>query len=329
MDRIIAEHTGDWIAVLDQDDKVIYSTPSVQRVIGHASAELKGHDFCELVHPDDVSSISEKMGRCSGDDIPLFEYRFKHRDGNYVHLESKVKMFNVGDGQSGRIIMVNRDITQRRAAAGPLVDIGPSGQQHLSGSDDLKKLLTIQEFIEREKEKLTDVQSIVRFDQMGVMTTELIENLNFAMELQAIGKGTPKWQSLQRVIHNVVESIDPGMLHIQVLAMRLEVRADPLLKRAFHHLIDNTIKHSGNAHKIWILYEMEADGIKIIYEDNGLGISDDMKAHIFEDTGGGRHGLFLVKRILDSTGISIVETGKRGQGVRFEMFVPKGQCRIN
>jgi signal transduction histidine kinase len=38
-------------------------------------------------------------------------------------------------------------------------------------------------------------------------------------------------------------------------------------------------------------------------------------------------GLSLSREILDITGITIRETGKPGTGARFEITVPKGQCR--
>jgi K+-sensing histidine kinase KdpD len=39
-------------------------------------------------------------------------------------------------------------------------------------------------------------------------------------------------------------------------------------------------------------------------------------------------GLYLMREILDITGITITETGEPGKGARFEMVVPKGDVAV-
>lgn len=65
-------------------------------------------------------------------------------------------------------------------------------------------------------------------------------------------------------------------------------------------------------------------------EDNGVGVSTEDKPKIFQ-RGYGKHtgfGLFLTKEILTITGVTIQETGKPGQGARFELIVPSGGFRV-
>jgi signal transduction histidine kinase len=72
-------------------------------------------------------------------------------------------------------------------------------------------------------------------------------------------------------------------------------------------------------------------GITIDYEDNGIGVPDDLKEKIFH-RGFGKPtgvGLFLAKEILEITGLTIKETGVFGTGVRFEIFVPQDQYWIS
>ena len=72
-------------------------------------------------------------------------------------------------------------------------------------------------------------------------------------------------------------------------------------------------------------------GLEIVVEDNGEGISDDDKMHLFT-RGYGRHtglGLFLSREILTITGITITENGIPGKGAKFEISVPKTSYRFN
>jgi signal transduction histidine kinase len=65
-------------------------------------------------------------------------------------------------------------------------------------------------------------------------------------------------------------------------------------------------------------------------EDNGVGVPEEDKERIFQ-RGVGKHtglGLFLVREILSITGMKIYETGVRGHGAVFEIFVPEGGFRL-
>ena len=62
----------------------------------------------------------------------------------------------------------------------------------------------------------------------------------------------------------------------------------------------------------------------------GPAVPDQDKQAIFTK-GFGRNsglGLFLIREILAITGISIKETGKFGEGSRFELVIPDGFYRI-
>lgn len=67
----------------------------------------------------------------------------------------------------------------------------------------------------------------------------------------------------------------------------------------------------------------------IVYEDDGVGISAEDKQNLFKK-GFGKNtglGLFLIRKILAITSITITETGQPGKGVRFEVLVPPGAWR--
>ena len=66
---------------------------------------------------------------------------------------------------------------------------------------------------------------------------------------------------------------------------------------------------------------------KIIYEDDGVGISEENKPKLFTEgfsTGGSTgFGLFLIKKMMDVYGWTITEEGEPGKGVRFVITIPK------
>lgn len=133
---------------------------------------------------------------------------------------------------------------------------------------------------------------------------------------------------LDRVLPNG-RRVPPGMI-FQADLQDILIFADAMISRVFSNLLDNSVRHSGNVSAIRVSCSESADGLIINWEDNGVGIPHDEKDRIFE-RGYGKNtglGLFLAREILSITGMSIIETGKEGEGVRFQITVPKGNYRF-
>jgi signal transduction histidine kinase len=69
--------------------------------------------------------------------------------------------------------------------------------------------------------------------------------------------------------------------------------------------------------------------LKLIYEDDGVGIPQDAKSKLFTEgftTGkGSGYGLYLIGRIMDVYGWTIDETGVPGKGAQFTINIPKAK----
>lgn len=103
-----------------------------------------------------------------------------------------------------------------------------------------------------------------------------------------------------------------------------------MIEKVFYNLIDNALRHGEHITRIALSYHLSDEALVIACEDDGVGIPEQDKEHIFTK-GFGRDsglGLFLIREILSITGISIRETGVYGKGARFEIIVPSGDYRI-
>ena len=105
----------------------------------------------------------------------------------------------------------------------------------------------------------------------------------------------------------------------------MTVYADSLLGQLFYNLLDNSIKHGEKVSKIRMYYKESEDGLKLIYEDNGVGIAKSDKKKIFgEDHGKGTGiGLHMIKTMCNIYGWTIQETAKKGKGAQFTIAIPK------
>ena len=153
--------------------------------------------------------------------------------------------------------------------------------------------------------------------------------IEFTGEYQNLGQTAPEWVDITQVLKaREMISIVPGVT-IKTPERAIEIYADPMLRKVFFNLIDNSIRHGGFITTIHIDTREEGSDLTIIYEDDGNGIPDEEKTLIFT-RGYGQNtglGLFFIREILKMTGMTITETGVLGTGARFVIRVPSGRFR--
>lgn len=115
--KIVTENAADMIALVDMKGRRLYNSPAYKRILGYSSAELGETSSFEQIHPDDRMRVLEaaREARESGVGKRL-EYRIKHKDGSWRVLESEASTIRDGDGEVAKLVIVNRDITERKRA---------------------------------------------------------------------------------------------------------------------------------------------------------------------------------------------------------------------
>ena len=115
--EVITENAADMIAVVDGSGNRLYNSPAYQKVLGYSSEELKLTSSLEQIHPEDQQRVLEAAdkARVTGRGERL-EYRMRHKDGTWRNLESVATAIPNEQGQIERLVVVNRDITDRKRA---------------------------------------------------------------------------------------------------------------------------------------------------------------------------------------------------------------------
>lgn len=116
--RLISDNAADMIAVVDMEGRRIYNSLSYQRVLGYSPEELQSSSALEQVHPDDRPRLkaAAEEARRTGIGRSL-EYRIRHKDGSWLVLESTSSVIHNAAGESEKLVIVNRDITERKQAS--------------------------------------------------------------------------------------------------------------------------------------------------------------------------------------------------------------------
>ena len=114
--RLIMENTTDLIAVLDTDGRRVYNNRAYQALLG-TQEPLRGTDAFLEVHPDDQAAIRMLFFETVETGIgKRTEYRLVVPDGRVRLIESQDNVIRDAAGAVVNVVVVSRDITERKQA---------------------------------------------------------------------------------------------------------------------------------------------------------------------------------------------------------------------
>ena len=115
--QLISENAADMIALVDGDGRRLYNSPAYLKVLGYSPEDLKATSSIDQIHPDDRQRVLQaaERARLSGQGERM-EYRVRHKDGTWRALESTASPIRNAKGQTDKLVIVNRDITERKQA---------------------------------------------------------------------------------------------------------------------------------------------------------------------------------------------------------------------
>jgi PAS domain S-box-containing protein len=115
--HLISENAADMIAVVDMEGKRLFNSLSYQKILGYSPEELQTLSAFEQIHPDDRARVKKAAedARRSGIGETL-EYRLRHKNGTWLVLESTSSVIHNSEGVPEKLVIVNRDISERKRA---------------------------------------------------------------------------------------------------------------------------------------------------------------------------------------------------------------------
>lgn len=252
---------------------------------------------------------------------------------NFTPIE-KWLYVSVFSPQKDFFVAVFDDITERKLMEDSL-RLTNKKLNLLSGitrHDILNQLTVLRGYLNLSRSVLTDPDRMaVYLGREEAAAANIERQITFTREYQNLGVDMPTWQDVQALAGATWASFASPNIRLIAEMGGIFIYADPLLEKVFYNLIENAVKYGGEQ-LTFIRFSAEKSdrGLTLLCEDDGVGIQDSDKAHLFE-RGFGKHtglGLFLSREILAITGITIRETGVRGRGARFEIDVPEGAFRV-
>ena len=265
-----------------------------------------------------------------------FEVTWKHKDGTTHPTEINVTLVKRDDKTIG-FQAITRDITERKQAEKALKETLEKVQTlneklevvgKLTRHDIRNKLQVITSNVYLAKQMLTgDHETLEHLSEIESAVGQVGKIFEFARIYEKLGMEKLAYIDAEKSLKEaVMQFSDLHGAKIVNDCHGLTVLADSLLRQIFYNLIHNSLKHGEKVSRIRVYYEEVGKGkLKLVYDDDGVGIPKAEKKKIFrEGYGKGTgYGLYLIGKMCEVYGWTIKETGKEGKGAQFTMSIPK------
>ncbi len=328
------------ITVLDPDFHILFWNPEMERMFGKVYANLLNKSIYD-VFPHLLKDQSDQflIQGLSGQTIEAPDFELPAQSSEKTIWISSIfnPIYDMSHNIIGVIINVY-DITKRKESERDLeraynaIHTAQTKLAILSSvtrHDILNRVMVITAYSEMLIETISDEKALKQLHNMAIAGKDIQHLIEFTREYQELGYKKPTWQQIRDVMNRrSIQSVLTG-IDLSVQGEPVEIYVDPMLEKVLYNLVENSKRHGERVTAITISLEQGGEELIIIYTDNGVGVAEEEKKLIFKQ-GHGKNtgmGLFLISEILGLTNIVIRESGVPGEGVRFEMIVPKGGWR--
>ena len=104
----------DLLVVIDMEGRFQAVSPVVTSILGWTPEEMIGHTVFDFTMPDDHAATISALAHATGDALPAFENRYRHKDGGFRWISW------VAAPKDGLIYATGRHVTDEKAAAAEL-----------------------------------------------------------------------------------------------------------------------------------------------------------------------------------------------------------------
>jgi PAS domain S-box-containing protein len=318
--RMITETAADMIAVVDTKGRRVYNSPSYERILGYSAEQLGETSAFEQIHPEDRGKVNEAANEATRNGVGRrVEYRMRHRDGSWRYLESTASTVPTEDGTVDKLVIVNRDITDRKRAEEALeqyknhleelvatrtAELARKVEELACSNRDLEQFAYVashdlqeplrmvasytQLLAQRYRGKLdSDADEFIGFAVDGASRMQqLIEDLLSYSRLTTRGKALAWTQSetaCNAAVKNLQEAIKDSRAVVRVGPLP-KLFGDPSqLTLLFQNLIGNAIKYRNQrTPEIDIDARLQGEEWLFSVRDNGIGIEPQYLERIFQ-----------------------------------------------
>jgi two-component system, cell cycle sensor histidine kinase and response regulator CckA len=364
MFRLIGENAADLIAVVDMKGNRLYNSPSYEKILGYTQEDLANFSAFAHIHPDDQAKViaASDEAKLTGMGKRL-EYRIRDKSGIWRVMESTASVVRNEHGINERLVIVNRDITERKRAEDELIESERQLRQaqkmeavgRLSGgiAHDFNNLLSViigyadeldashgePERMRKNAEQIKKAglraasltRQLLAFSRQQVLQARILEVNGVLADLAKM---------LNRLIGADIElvlKLDPTTGRVKAdpsqidqVIVNLVVNARDAMPEGGKLIIETTNVELTEDQSAKMAYVKPGSYVQMSVTDTGTGMSAETIAHIFEPffttkdkSKGTGLGLSTVYGIIKQSDGYIWVDSEIGRGTSFKILLPR------
>jgi PAS domain S-box-containing protein len=353
--RTLIDHLPDYVFIKDAEGRFVNSNRAHDQAAGidhpddlpgKTAFDVFPEHLAAQYHADDMRVIQ------SGEPLVNVERSSVDSQGNeLIVLTTKVPLRDAAGKVIG-LVGISRDITARKQLESQSLELAAKHERIqvlqrfiLDMSHDFRTPLSIiststylagkasapeqrQKHLDRIAEQNTRIQSLL--DELLDMTA--LEQEMSVYHYEPVDLLPPVRETVNAFGFLTMQKQQTVNFYsaLETVTVSLDIRQ---FKRALSKLLENAIYYTGEHGTITVRVQPCEAGIGIAVEDNGMGVSADDQARIFEhfyradqarsvDTGGSGLGLPIAKKIVEAHGGQIEVESEPGKGSTFTIILP-------
>lgn len=355
--QLIGENAADMIAVVGINGERFYNSPSYEKILGYSLEELAKTLIYEQIHPEDRETIKRagEEARRSGQGRRV-EYRVRHKDGHWLTLESTASAVRDSKGNVEKLVVVNRDITERKQLEeqlylsqkleavgrlsggvahdfnnllGVIIGYSEALQGHVAKDDPFRE--AVDEIQNAAKRAASLTQQLLAFSRKQVLEPKVLDLRVVVAEVEKmlrrlIGEDVDLTIILPQKLGNI--RADRGQIE-QVL-LNLAVNSRDAMPHGGRMTIKAADAELGPSDVNRFRYVTPGRYVMLKVTDTGCGMNAELQSHIFEpffttkEKGKGTGlGLATVYGVIKQSGGYIWVDSEPGKGASFRIYLPE------
>jgi PAS domain S-box-containing protein len=337
--RQVTENAAEWVWEVDADGLYTFSSTVVEKLLGYKPEEIVGKKhFYDLFPHEEQEDMKKAAFSAFKEKQPFRDFvnRNVHKNGNMVWLSTSGVPIVDDQGKLVGYRGADVDITDRKKAEDVMETMVNDLAQVIeklrivgkaARHDVRNKISVIANNVYLARQGLTDNHNASEYlDAVDSAIGQIDKIFDFARTYEMIGVEERSYINVEKSVEEAALLFSGlGGAKLENECRGLTVLADSQLRQLFYNLIDNSIRHGETVTKIGVRCEEKEDVLKLIYEDDGVGIPENEKGLIFKE-GYGKgtgYGLYLITKICESYGWTIKETGLPGKCAQFIVTINK------
>jgi PAS domain S-box-containing protein len=304
--------------------------PRFTSLFGYSLNEVRGKHLNDVVVPENLIEEGRMLDRKAVDGYVYHDTVRMRKDGTLIPVSISAAPIST----SGRLkgyIGVYKDISEQKNAEKKLAMMNEKLRVigGLTRHDVRNKLSIIMGNTFLNRKRLTDCPEVVEsLEDIDSACNMIVRIFDFAKDYERLGVEELTNIDVGDAVQKAVSLFsDLKEVNLANECRGLTVFADSMLRQLFYNLIDNSLKYGEKTANIRIYYEEFDDHLELFYEDDGVGVSKDLKPKLFGEgftTGkGSGYGLYLIEKMTEVYGWKIQETGEPGKQAKFMITIPR------